>query len=89
MKNILHHLYQGDFHESARNTKEFSHTAEFLNRDKAYEALEKTFTEQQYELFDEYFLADGGCLGLLLERAYKDGFQTGFWLAMELIDFQV
>ena len=88
MKNILHHLYNGDFDETNRSTKEFQNTKAFLDRDSAYEALEKTMTAQQLALFDDFYHADSGCLALLLERAYTNGFQTGFWLAMELTAFE-
>ena len=88
-KHILHHLYLGNFNENERSIAQFKNTKEFLDRDNAYKALEKTFTDQQLKLFDEYFLADGGCMGLVLERAYANGFQTGFWLAFELFNFEV
>ncbi|MBQ7924220.1 MAG: hypothetical protein IJ329_02825 [Clostridia bacterium] len=88
-KNILHHLYHGNFGEADKSTKEFFNTTEYRDMAKAHEELENTFSEQQHNLFDNYYIAESGFMGLLLERAYFNGFKTGFWLAFELMEFQV
>ena len=86
-KDILKNLYNGNFHEWDRNDKEFMHTVEHQRKVEIYEKLSATFTAEQEKLFDELFLADGDFESLRLERTYANGFQLGFWLAMELADF--
>ena len=89
MKNILHHLFYGNLHEFDKSLKEFHNTKEFQDMDASHAAFEKTLNEQQLKLFDEYYLAESGFLGLDKERTYIDDFKTGFWLALELMDFDI
>ena len=88
MKNILHHLYYGKLNEANRTVFDLHTTPEFQDAQKAHDALVNSFTPEQRVLFDEYYLANGGYLGLLMERDYANGFQTGFWLAIELTTFE-
>ena len=86
-KEILKNLYDGNFREALRGEKEFYNKPEKEYLDEAYDAFEKTFSEEQKTLFDDYYTADNEYFCLILERTYTNAFKTGFWLAMELMDF--
>lgn len=86
-KEILKNLYDGNFHEWDRDDKDFKETEEWAIMHESYAKLEKTFTKEQALLFNEYFLADGSYQDLRFQRMYANGFKVGFWLAMELMDF--
>ena len=83
-KEILKNLYYGWIDESERKRERTERDEEEY---KAYEALYATFTEEQKELFEEFYLCNCGVIAQLEEQAYVQGVKTGFWLAFELYDF--
>ena len=86
-KDILKMLFYGEISEANRTTEEFVQTQERKNLDIAYEKMYETFSGEQKELFEKYCECDCGYQALYVERTYANAFKAGFWLAVELIDF--
>ena len=82
MKDIIESIFYGEVNEAERKLrvelpKEWKST---------FDAFEKTLTEEQKELFDKYYIEDGAHIGAIERERYEQGFKTGFWLAMQLVD---
>ena len=85
MKNIIESMFYGEINEAERKlnvrlSKEW---------EKAFEAFEKSLSEEQRELFDKYYIEDGAHIGEIERERYEQGFKTGFCLAMQLADFSL
>ena len=86
-KKILKSLYHGNVNEMAKSTQEFMDTPEFHEQQRLFHDFENTLSKEQKKLFSAYSDADNDYLNLEIERIYENGVKLGFWLAMEIIDF--
>lgn len=87
MKDIITKLYYGDLQESEVQNKT-NEKAEKAER-QAAEALFATFNDEQKRLFDAFYEALMGTLSEDKAHTYKRGMQMGFWLGLELYNFEI
>lgn len=52
----------------------------------ACDALEKTLTEEQQKLFENYYLQASNAVTEEYEKIYEIAFKDGFFLAMQIFD---
>lgn len=85
MKNIIEAMFYGEINEAERKTK----VERSKGLDNAFDAFEKTLDKRQAELFDKYYMQEGLYMGEVERERYEQGFKTGFWLAMRMMDFSL
>lgn len=84
MRNILSELYYSayergdDYPQASEETKE----KEF----EASDALEKTFTEEQENIFADFLLRQSASLSEEQEQLYALAFKEGFFFAMQIFN---
>lgn len=84
MQSIIKKIFykESGFRENVPDDEEYKkRSAEY---DKNYEALEETLTERQRKMLDDLYLCGGGVDGVVNYLYFKDGFQAGLLLGMEL-----
>ena len=84
MKKIIEHIYYGLINESERHVEKTEYDEIAIER---REALLNSLTEQQKQLFEDFY--ESNCLhfGEMEKSAYERGFKTGIWLGLEVSDF--
>ena len=87
MKDILKHLYYGNINESERGIEEFLETEEYKKYYEAGDKFDESLTDEQKQLYNEFFLRSGSLQDLHCERAYANGVKFGIWLMLEVMDF--
>lgn len=88
MKDILKHLYYGNMGEAQRPVKILNDCEEARKSVEYENKLRQLFSNEQEEIFEEYLQWEVAWMRTQQERGYINGVKTGFWLAMEMIDFQ-
>jgi len=51
--------------------------------------FEKTFSKEQFELFNDWNFKDTNYSGLVQEKTYINGFKTGMLLILEILGFNL
>ena len=87
MKDIITKFYYGDLQESEFQNKTNKKMEEAERQ--AAEMLFATFNEEQKRLFDVFYEALMGNLSDDKAHTYKRGMQMGFWLGLELYNFEI
>ncbi len=88
MDDILKQLFHGDLREAERSVEDLQKTKEFERLEEAYNALLKTLSTTQRELFEAYYSAHASCISVENERFYTNGVKTGMQLVIASMDFQ-
>ena len=70
MDDILKQLFHGDLREAERSVEDLQKTKEFERLEEAYNALLKTLSTTQRELFEAYYSAHASCISVENERFY-------------------
>ena len=86
-KDVLDELYYGNINESERWLGKIAETEEYKKYCESTDKLIATFSEEQQQLFNEFFLASGGYESVCMKRTYKNGVKLGMALALESLDF--
>lgn len=67
----------------------YERTKEDEEAEKAMDALENTFSEEQKRLFERYFETTMAIAAKQESYYYARGFKTGVWLGLEISDFKI
>ena len=87
MKELLKRLYFWELNDSDAKFGDLHDTPSYKESREIFKKLEDTFSKEQLRLYLQFESVENKCGMLECELAYANGFKTGFWFALDLMNF--
>ena len=89
MKDVIEEMYYGQVNEIERPIMDLETEKEMEARYDALDKLYKSFSEEQRALYEEWDKREGEFLSRSRVYAYKRGLKMGFWIGLQMQDFDI